>query len=47
MYEVEKSVVEGAFPREQLAKELKGTKALEIVKAAAKITADHKHEEDK
>ncbi len=40
MYEVEVSVVENAFPKDQMAKDLKGSKALEIVKAAAKITEE-------
>ncbi|MCQ2488569.1 MAG: trigger factor [Clostridia bacterium] len=40
MYEVEVSVVESAFPSDQMAKDLKGSKALEIVKAAAKITEE-------
>ena len=32
--------VENAFPSDQMAKDLKGSKALEIVKAAAKITEE-------
>ena len=40
MYEVEVSVVESAFPREQMAKDLKGGKALDLVRGAAKITEE-------
>ena len=46
MYEVELSVVENAFPKEQMEKELKGQKALDLVKAAAKITVEGEHDHD-
>lgn len=47
MYEVELSVVENAFPKEQMEKDLKGQKALDLVKAAAKITTEEHHDEEK
>ncbi|MBR5992073.1 MAG: trigger factor [Clostridia bacterium] len=47
MYEVELDVIEKAFPKEQMAKDLKGSKALDIVKAAAKITTEDHHAEEK
>ena len=40
MYEVEVSVVENAFPKDQMAKDIKGGKALDIVRGAAKITSE-------
>ncbi|MBQ0013948.1 MAG: trigger factor [Oscillospiraceae bacterium] len=39
MYEVELSVVENAFPAEDMKKDMRGAKALDIVKAAAKADA--------
>lgn len=37
-YGVEVDVVKSAFPAEEVARELKSTKALEVIKAAAKVT---------